>query len=102
MRIVAPSPRWVGSVVTRRSTRLLVDGDPDPAVLGNPLLGDVEVAHDLDPRDHRGDHAPRHVSGLVEDAVDPETHPHVRLLGLEVDVGDPLVDRLPEDASRRV
>ena len=37
------------------------------------------------------------MSRLVEDAVDAEAHPHVLLLGLEVDVGDALVDRLTED-----
>ena len=34
----------------------------------------------------------------MEDAVDAETHPHVALVGLEVDVGGALGHRLPEDA----
>ena len=36
-----------------------VDGQADAAVLREPLLGDVEVAHDLDARDDAGDHAAR-------------------------------------------
>ena len=75
----------------------VVDVDGDAAVLRDPLLGDVELAHDLDPRDDAGDHPPRHASGLAEDAVDPEADAHVLLLDLEVDVGGALVDRLAED-----
>ena len=98
MRIVAPSPRWVGRVVTRRSIAALLDGDADAAVLGNPLLGDVELAHDLQPRDHRADHPLRHVRGFLQHAVDAEADPQLALFGLEVDVGGALPHRLGEDA----
>ena len=98
MRIVAPSPRWVGRVVTRRSMRRLLDRDADPAVLRHPLLGDVELAHDLQPRDHRADHPLRHVRRLLQHAVDAEADPQLALFGLEVDVGGPLPHRLGEDA----
>jgi hypothetical protein len=76
----------------------VLDRHPDPAVLGDSLLRDVEVAHDLDPRDHARDHSPRHPSRLRQDAVDAEADPHLGLLGLEVDVGGTLRDGLAEDA----
>ena len=76
----------------------LLDRDADPAVLRHPLLGDVEVAHDLHPRDDRVDHPLRHVGRLAQHAVDPEADPHLPLAGLEVDVGGALPHRLAEDA----
>ena len=76
----------------------VLDRDADPAVLRHPLLGDVEVAHDLDARDDRGDHPLRHVRGLAQDAVDAEADAHLVLAGLEVDVGGALPHRLAEDA----
>jgi len=84
MRIVAPSPREVGRVVTRRSR--------------NALLGDVELAHDLQPRDHGADHSLRHVRGLLQHAVDTEADPQLTFFGLEVNIGGPLPHRLGEDA----
>ena len=97
MRIVAPSPRWVGTVTTRRSTLRSSTLTATRPSCGNALLGDVELAHDLDARDDAGDHPLRHAGDLVEDAVDAEADAHVALLGLEVDVGGALVDRLAED-----
>ena len=95
---MAPSPRWVGRVVMRRSIRRSSTLTLDSTVLGKALLGDVQVAHDLDPRDDPGDHPLRDARRLVQHAVDPEAHAHVALVGLEVDVGGALGDRLAEDA----
>ena len=76
----------------------VLDRDADAAVLGDPLLGDVELAHDLQARDHRADHPLRDVRGLLQHAVDPEADPHLALFGLEVDVGGALGHGLGEDA----
>ena len=59
----------------------ILDRDADPPVLGNPFLGDVEVAHDLDPRDDRVDHPLRNVRGLAQHPVDPEANPHLSSAG---------------------
>ena len=67
--------------------RVALDLQADPAVLGDALLGDVEVAHDLHARDHAGDHPARDRGGLAEHAVDAEAHAHVAAVGLEVQVG---------------
>ncbi len=37
-----------------------VDHQPDAPVLGQALLGDVQLGHDLDARDHPGGHPPLH------------------------------------------
>jgi len=54
-------------------------------------------SHQLHARDDAGDHPPRDLRRLVQDPVDPEAHSHLGLVGLEVDVGCPIVDRLRED-----
>ena len=76
----------------------VLDRDADPAVLRDPLLGDVEVAHDLHPRDDRVDHPLRHMRRLAQHAVDAEPDPHLPLVWLEVDVGGTLPHGLAEDA----
>ena len=55
-------------------------------------------AHDLDPGYHGADHPFRDFRRLAEDAVDAEADPHFAFVGLEVDVGCALGDRLAEDA----
>ena len=74
-----------------------VDVQRDAAVLGHAALGDVEVGHDLDARDHAGHEAPRHARGLAEHAVDAVAHDEVALDGLEVDVGGALLDALADE-----
>ena len=91
-----------------------LDGQADAPVLRDPPLGDVEVAHDLDPRDNAADHPLGHRGGLGEHAVDAHSNAHLaaRLaltggLRLEVNVrgaelgglGD---DRMHELDHRRV
>ena len=66
--------------------RVALDLQPHPAVLGNALLGDVEVAHDLHAGDHAGDHPARDGGDLAEHAVDAKAHAHVAAVGLEVQV----------------
>ncbi len=70
----------------------------DAAVLRDPLLGDVEVRHDLQARDE----AALEVLGLrahrlVEHAVDPEPDPHVALPRLDVHVRRAFGDGLGHD-----
>ncbi len=78
--------------------RVALDLERHAAVLGHAPLGDVEVAHDLDARDDaRRSSALRDRRRLAEHAVDAEADPHVAAVGLEVDVGGALLDRLGDD-----
>ncbi len=71
--------------------------DADPAVLREPLLGDVHIRHDLDPRDDRPLDPLRKIHRLAQEPVDPVTDLEGRLRRLHVDVGGPLIDRLGDD-----
>ena len=74
-----------------------VDGQREASVLGHALLGDVEVGHDLDARDDAHGHPALDGGGGREHAVDAEEHACVALLGVHVDVGGALLDRLGDD-----
>ncbi len=71
----------------------------DAAVLRQALLGDVELGHDLEARDHgalqRLD-VLRH-RHLVQHAVDAVADAQVVLHGLDVDVRRALVERFADD-----
>src|SRR4029078_8376572 len=69
-----------------------VDAQSDSPVLRYPALGDVEVGHDLDPRDQPGGEALRDRRRVDDDAVDPETDAEVAAARIEVDVGGAAVD----------
>ena len=73
-----------------------VDVQGDASVLGHAALGDVQVGHDLDARDHAGHEAPRDARVLAQDAVDAVAHGEVAGDGLEVDVGGALLDALAD------
>ncbi len=69
----------------------------DATVLGDPVLGDVHVGHDLQAGgDGRGD-GPRSGRHVVEHAVDPVADAQVGGGGLDVDVRGPLVQRLEDE-----
>ena len=74
-----------------------VDDQADAPVLGQALLGDVQLGHDLDARDHAGGHPPRHGGDVLQDAVDPEAHAQLAPFGREVDVGGAALDRLGDE-----
>src|ERR1017187_9865968 len=60
----------------------------DTTVLRQALLGDVELRHDLDARDHqRRDPALLGLQHLAQDAIDPEAHHQPVLERLDMDVG---------------
>ena len=71
----------------------------DAAVLRQPLLGDVEPGHDLQPADDRGLEPVdlRRQVLQLQQAVDAVADLDPRLLDLDVDVRRPLVGRLDED-----
>ena len=69
------------------------EGELDPAVLGQPALGDVEVGHDLDAAGDRRGQVARRRDQLVEHAVDPVPHLVLFLERLEVDVRGLVLDR---------
>ncbi len=70
------------------------DAQADAAVLGQALLGDVELGHDLDARDHQRRDAALGLQHLAQHAVDAEAHHQAVLERLDVDVGGVLADRL--------
>ena len=69
----------------------------DAAVLGAALLREVAAGEELDARDHRLVDDPRDQVDVVEDAVDAQPHEGELALGLEVDVGGPLLEGVGED-----
>jgi len=71
-----------------------VDLERRLAVLGPAPLDDVHAGHDLDPADQGRAHLDREGGDVVEGAVDPEADPELVVLGLEVDVGGPVAQRL--------
>ncbi len=76
---------------------LALHAQPDAPVLRQTPLGDVEIGHDLDARDHRGGKAPRRRLDLVQHAVDPVAHDQPVLERLDVDVGRARVERIGDD-----
>ena len=71
----------------------VAEADLDAAVLRQPLLGDVELRHDLDARGDRVAELHRRRHDVVEDAVDAEPDAELLLVRLDVDVARPLLDR---------
>src|SRR5207249_6244958 len=71
---------------------LAADGHLDAAVLRPPLLGDVDVAHDLDAGRDRGDQPPGRAVPLDQNAVNPVAHPHAVGKCFDVDVAGPKAD----------
>ena len=74
-----------------------VDDEPDAAVLGQALLGDVQLGHDLHARDDARGHPPRHGRDVLQHAVDAEADAQLAAVGREVDVGGAALDRLRDD-----
>src|SRR5690242_812597 len=70
--------------------------DLDAAVLRQTLLSDVELRHDLDAGDERVPKPERRVHHVVEHAVDAEAYAHLLLVGLDVNVGGPALQRVGE------
>ena len=69
------------------------DLDADAAVLREPLLGDVEAAHDLDAARDRRLEPLRGADHLAQHAVDPVADRDVLLLRVDVDVARALLHR---------
>ena len=76
---------------------LAADLDAHAAVLGQPLLGDVQAGHDLDARRDACLVPLLNGQDVVEDAVDAEPGDQVLLEGLDVDVARPLADGLGQE-----
>ena len=65
---------------------LALHAQADATILRQPSLGDVEVRHDLDPRNDRRGQAPRRRFHFVQHAVDAVTDDQPVLERLDVDV----------------
>ena len=69
----------------------------DAAVLRQPPLGDVQLGHDLEPRDDRVAQLHRRLHHFVEHAVDAVADAELLLVGLDVDVRRVALDGVGED-----
>ena len=71
---------------------------PDPAVLGQAPLGDVQVGHDLQPGGHRRSQAPGQVlEVLLQHPIDPEADFQGLFLGFDVNVTGATGEGLDQD-----
>ena len=90
------SPKSVGRHETRKSMSfelaVVREADLDAAVLRQPLLGDVELRHDLDARGDRVAHLHRRGHDVVEDAVDAVPDAEFLFVRLDVDVARALLN----------
>ena len=78
--------------------QLAAQRQPDPPVLRQPPLGDVEPRHHLDPADHHRRDMGRHAQRLAQHAVHPHPHDQAGLIGLDMDVADALAGGVGDDA----
>ena len=69
----------------------------DATVVGQAMLGDVEVRHDLDARDDGGAIADGDDGGLLEQAVDAKAHHHAFGARLEMNVAGAAGEGLVQD-----
>ncbi len=76
---------------------LALHADHDAAVLRQAALGDVELGHDLDARDHRRGRRRRRRFDFVQHAVDAVAHLQAILERLDVDIRRALLDRALDD-----
>lgn len=76
---------------------LVSDHNGGAAVLGDPLLGDVHPAHNLDPADYLLKQKTGRLHEVVEHPVDAQPYLQSVLEGLNVNVAGPPLDRLEED-----
>ena len=74
-----------------------VHADLDAAVLGKAFLGDVELGHDLETGGDRFPEPHGRIHDHVENTVDAEPDSKLPLVGLDVDVAGPALERVGED-----
>jgi len=84
------SPWMVGRQETRKSIS-------DAAVLGQALLGDVQLGHDLDAGGERVLEFHGRSHDIVKHAVDPEPDPEVFFVWLDVDIGGRALDGVGDE-----
>ncbi len=75
---------------------LVAELERHPAVLRQPLLGDVHARHHLEARHQRGVQRARRLDDVAQLAVDAKAHHRTRLVRLEMHVGGALAQRLQE------
>ena len=74
-----------------------MDAQPDAAVLRQATLGDVEIGHDLDARDHRRGEPARRRLDFMQHTVDAVAHDQTVFKRLEMDVGRAHFQRVGDD-----
>ncbi len=65
----------------------------DAAVLGQALFGNVQLGHDLDPRDDHRCQRPGRLQHFTQDTVHPQADRQAILEGLDMDIRGVLLDR---------
>ena len=96
------SPPTLPAVATRKSTTPRLDLGGKTAVLCLTPLGDVEVAEDLEDVDDGVPHDARQRLGVHHHAVNAEADAHLVGRRLEVNVGGPLLERVPDKFQGRL
>ena len=83
--------------------RFVPDLQAETAVLGHAPLGDVQVAHDLDPRnDGQLELLVDRIHGLDQDAVQAEFDADEVVLGFDVNVAGSFLDRREDDGVNQL
>ena len=75
----------------------ITEAEPDPTVLGDASLGDVEVGHDLEATDDGRHEVHRGRRGVLQHAVDTVADPKDVGIGLDVDVRSASIQRLYQE-----
>ena len=73
------------------------DGKAHATVLGQAPLGDIQLGHDLHPRDHARGHAPRNCGDVLHDPVDAHPDAHLVPVGRQMHIRGAPLDRLGHD-----
>ena len=73
------------------------DANTHAAVLRETALGDVETAHDFEPRSERELHLLRRRSGIDEHAIYAIAQTQRFLKGLDMNIARPVFDRLDQN-----
>ena len=69
----------------------------DASILGQSLFGNIQVGHDLQPRDQRGVQRAVCLHDFAQRAVDTEAHAGVALVRLDMDIAGAIAGGLRQE-----